>query len=94
MFCRYELDPDDDLNIDSDDLFKKAMRLFGAKKKPANLVQVEKKSPGVEDVVEKCDYQTHISSTQSCLVTSPSLQSSLASQRPPLFRQVVRIIDL
>ncbi len=38
MIYRYELDPDDDLNMDFDDLLKKAMRLLGAKKKLANLV--------------------------------------------------------
>ncbi len=38
MFCRYSLDPDDDLNMDFDDLLKKAMELLGAKKKLASMV--------------------------------------------------------
>ena len=38
MFYRYELDPEDDLNMDFDDLLKKAMRFLGAKKKLASIV--------------------------------------------------------
>lgn len=41
MFCQSELDPDDDLNIDFDDLLKKAMGLLRAKKKRTSIVQVE-----------------------------------------------------
>lgn len=81
MFCRYELDPDDDLNMDFDDLLKKAMGLLGAKEKLASLVQVEKESQGVEDLVEKCDYKTRISSTPNRLVTSPSIPT----YQPPIF---------
>lgn len=43
MIRQYELNPDGDLNIDFENLLKKAMRLLGAKKKLASLVQVEKK---------------------------------------------------
>ncbi len=44
MFCQYCLDPDDDLNMDFDDLLKKAIGLLGAKKKLASMIQVEKES--------------------------------------------------
>ncbi len=73
MFYRYELDPDNDLNMDFDDLLKKAMRLLGAKKKLASIVQVEKKSQEVEDLVKKCDYKTHISSTPNRLLKQPPI---------------------
>ena len=69
MFYRYELDPDDDFNMDFDDLLKRDMGLLGAKKKLANLVQVEKKSQKVEDLIEKCDYKTRISPTPNRLFT-------------------------
>ena len=71
MFCRYSLDPDDDLNMDFDDLLKKAMGLLGAKKKLASMVQVEKESQRIEDLVEKCNQRTRISSTPN--VTPPSV---------------------
>ncbi len=71
MFCRYSLDPDDDLHIDFDDLLKKVMGLLGAKKKLASMVQVEKESQGIEDLVEKCNQRTRISSTPN--VTPPSV---------------------
>ena len=64
---QYELNPNDDLNMDFDDLVKKAMRLLGAKEKLASLVQVEKKSQEVENQVENCDYKTRISSTPNSL---------------------------
>ena len=51
MFCQYSLDPNDDVNIDFEDVLKKAMGLLGAKKKSANMVQVEKESQRVEDLV-------------------------------------------
>ncbi len=73
MFYRYELDSDDDLNKDFDDLLKKAMRLLGAKKKLARIVQVEKNSQEVEDLVEKCNYKTQISSTPNRLNTQPPI---------------------
>ncbi len=78
MFYRYELDPDNDLNMDFDDLLKKAMALLGAKKKLASLVQVEKKSQEVEDLVEKCDYKTRISSIPNC----PFMQSPISTFQP------------
>ncbi len=81
MFYRYELDPDDDLNIDFSDLLKKAMRLLGAKKKLASIVKVEKKSQEVKDLVEKCDYKTHISSTPNRLLT----QSPIPTHQPLIF---------
>lgn len=73
MFYRYEMDPDDDLNMDFDDLLKKAMKLLGAKKKLASVVQVEKKGQRVEDLIEKCNYKTRISSTPNCLITPSSV---------------------
>ena len=75
MFCRYSLDPDDDLNMDFEDLLKKAMGLLGAKKKLASMVQVEKESQGVEDLVEKCNQRTRISSTPNHLITPPSVST-------------------
>ena len=73
MFCRYELNPDDDLNMDFDDSLKKAIGLLGAKKKLASIVQVEKERQGVENLVEKCNYKTHISSIPNRLITPSSV---------------------
>lgn len=41
MFFRYKLDPNDDVNMDFENLFKKVMRLWVAKKELASLVQVK-----------------------------------------------------
>ena len=75
MFYRYELDPDDDLNMEFDDLLKKAMGLLGAKKKLASLVYIEKEGQEVEDLVEKCEHKTRISSTRNRLLTFPSMHA-------------------
>ena len=79
MFYKYELDPDDDVNIDFDNLLKKAMGLLGAKKKLASLVQVKKESQGVEDLVEKCDLKTRINSTPGPLLTQTPMPTYLLS---------------
>lgn len=55
MFVWYELDPDDDVNMDFEDLLKKAMELLMAKKILVSLIQVKKKIQGVEDLVVKCN---------------------------------------
>ena len=62
MFYRYELDPDDDLHMDFADLLKKALGLLGAKKKLVDLVRTDKKSDRIEDLVDKCEKKTRISS--------------------------------
>lgn len=62
MFYRYELDPDDDLNMDFADLLKKALGLLGAKKKLVDLVRMDKKNDRIEDLVDKCEKKTQISS--------------------------------
>ena len=62
MFYRYELDPDNDLHIDFADLLKKALGLLGAKKKLVDLVWTDKKSKWIEDLVDKYEKKTRISS--------------------------------
>ena len=62
MFYRYELDPDDDLHMDFANLLKKALGLLGAKKKLVDLVRTDKKSDRIEDLVDKCEKKTRISS--------------------------------
>lgn len=42
MFYRYELNPDNNLNIDFNNLLKKAIGVLGTKKNLASLVQVDK----------------------------------------------------
>ncbi len=81
MIYRYELDLDNDLNMDFDDLLMKAMGLLGVKKKLASLVQVEKRSQEVENLVEKCDHKTRISSTPNCSF----MQSLIHTFQPPIF---------
>ena len=67
------LDSDDDLNMDFDDLLKKAMKLSAAKKKLASMVQIEKKSQEIEDFVEKCNHKTHINFIPNRVITPPSV---------------------
>lgn len=71
MFCQYSLDLDNNLNINCDDLFKKVIGLLKVKKKLTSIVQIEKKSQGVEDLIEKCNHKTCISSISSCIITLP-----------------------
>lgn len=73
MFCQYSLDSDNDLNIHFDDLLKKAMRLLGAKKKLGSMIQVEKKSYGIENLVEKCNHRICISFIPNCIIAPPSV---------------------
>ena len=71
MFYRYELDPDDDLNMDFADLLKKALGLLGAKKKLVDLVRTDKKSDRIEDLVDKCEKKTRISSATNYITPLP-----------------------
>ena len=87
MFYRYELDPDNDLNMEFDDLLKKAMGLLGAKKKLASLVHVEKEGQEVEDLVEKCDYKTRVSPTPNHLLTPPSVPA----YQPPILPAITSV---
>ena len=90
MFIRYELDPDDDVNIDFDDLLKKAMRLLIVKKKLSNFVHVEKESQGVEDYVIKCECKSRISSNPSCFVMPPLIPAYHSPNFPsPLSVQII-----
>ena len=49
------------------------MGLLRAKKKLASIVQVEKEGQEVEDLVEKCDYKTRISSAPNYFIIPPSV---------------------
>lgn len=53
MFCQYLLDLNDNLNMNFVNLLEKIIRLLRAKKKLANIIQFEKKSYKIEDLVEK-----------------------------------------
>lgn len=75
MFYWYKLDPDDNVNINFENLFKKAISLFVAKKKWASLVQFEKEGQRVENSVEKCDYKTCISFTLNYLIAPTSVMN-------------------
>lgn len=59
--------------MDFDDLLKKAIGLLRAKKKLASLVQVEKGSQKVEDLVEKYNCKTRISLMPNRLLTQPPI---------------------
>lgn len=74
MFVWYKLDPDNDINMDFEDLLKKAMRFLMAKKKLVSLVHVKKESQGAEDLVVKSDYKSWIGFNPSSFMTpSPVL---------------------
>lgn len=69
------LDLDDYLNMDFDYLLKKVMGLLEAEKKLASMVQVEKKSQGVEDLIEIYNQRTCISSTPNRFIILPSIST-------------------
>lgn len=71
MFCQYLLDPDDNFNMNFDNLLEKAIRLLRAKEKLAHMIQVEKKNYGVKNLVKKCNHRTCISSTPNCIIAPP-----------------------
>lgn len=58
MFYCYELDPDNDLYMDFANLLKKALELLEAKKKLIDLVQRDKKSNRIEELINKCEKKT------------------------------------
>lgn len=72
-FYQYELDPNNNLNMEFDNLLKKAMGLLEAKKKLATLVHVKKEDQEVGELVEKCDYKAQISSNPNRLFISLSM---------------------
>lgn len=73
MFYQYSPDLNDNLNIDFDNLLKKAMGLLGAKQKLVSIVQVEKKSQEVENLVKRYNHKTCISSTFDYVITLSSV---------------------
>lgn len=87
MFYRYELDPDDDLHMDFADLLKKALGLLGAKKKLVDLVRTDKKSDRIEDLVDKCEKKTRISSAANYSTPLPdsAFQPPVATPMPTTY---------
>ena len=71
--------------MDFDNLFKKAIRLLGVKKKFANIVQVEKEGQAVENLIEKCNYKTRISSVLNCFIIPPSVPTYQPLNFPATF---------
>ena len=80
MFYRYKLDPDDNLHMDFTDLLKKALGLLGAKKKLVDLVCTDKRMNRIEDLVDKCEKNTRISSAinHSTLLPESAFQPPVA----------------
>lgn len=58
MFYYYDLDLDDDQDIDLGNLLKNTPRLFKVKKQLVNLVFIEKKSNHIQNLVEKYETKT------------------------------------
>ena len=54
IFCRHELDPNDDLNTLLTNFDKKILNLFGAKKQMMELVCIDEMSNGIENPISKC----------------------------------------
>lgn len=67
MFYQYELDPNDNLNIEFNDLLKKVIGLLEAKKKLSSLVNIKKEGQEIENFIEKFNYKTCISFTPNRL---------------------------
>lgn len=67
------MDPNNDFIMGFENLLKKVIGLLEAKINLASIVEVEKESHEVEDLVEKFNYKTRISSTPNRLITSLSI---------------------
>ena len=65
LFYRYELDPDEDEDMDFKDLLKKALALVGSKKRMIDLIRIDKKNDRITDLVDKCEKKSKIISTFS-----------------------------
>lgn len=87
MFYRYELDPDDHLHMDFADLLKKALGLLGAKKRLVDLVRTDKRSDQIEDLVDKCEKKTRISSAINYSTPLPdsAFQPPVATSIPIIY---------
>lgn len=64
--------------MDFNDLLKKAIGLLSVKKKLASMVQVEKKSQRVAELIENCNHRTRISSTFNYVI----IPSSISTYQP------------
>ena len=87
IFYRYELDSDDDQHMDFADLLKKALGLLRAKKKLVDLVCTNKKSDYIENLVEKYETKTQISSAvnYSTLLPESAVQPPVAISRNTMY---------
>ena len=65
------------------DLLKKALGLLGAKKKLVDLVWTDKKSDRIENLVDKCEKKTQISSTTkySAFLSKSGFQPPVATEK-------------
>lgn len=70
--------------MDFADLLKKDLRLLGAKKKLVDLVRTDKRSDRIEDLVDKCEKKTRISSAFSYSTPLPdsAFQPPVATSLP------------
>lgn len=83
MFYCYELNPNDDQHMDFTNLLKKLLGLLGVKKKLIDLVRKDKKSDRIEELREKCERKTRISSAiyYSTLLPESVFQSPITTFR-------------
>ena len=79
LFYRYELDPDEDEDMDFKDLLKKALALVGSKKRMIDLIRTDKKNDRITDLVDKYEKKSKITSTLN--TTAPLPESAF---QPPI----------
>lgn len=73
--------------MDFADLLKKALELLGAEKKLMDLVQTDKKSDRIKDLVNKCKVKTRISlaTNYSSLLPTSVFQLPVAMHIPTIY---------
>lgn len=93
MFHHYKLDPDDDLDIESINLLKKAPRLLRAKKQIMAMVYTDKKNDRIEDLVDKCEKKLGIGSLSNNLtqLSRSAFQSFILSSASIFYSNGARV---
>lgn len=71
MFYYYKLDSNNNLHIDFINLLKKGLRLLETKKKLVDLVWMDNKSDRIENLIDKYEKKTQISSATKYSIFLP-----------------------
>ena len=79
LFYASDLDPDDDLELDFQELLQRTIKMIKLKKKLGGMVRSDEKNSQVSDLVDRCDQEALISSPPNAFAPLPA-----STFRPPV----------